>query len=172
MAPGSLTPDKLQKILSIDDRTAISRLAKLDPAASDLLLTRPVTQIRNMAQRLTENELAAFSQYQRRLTPAAARRVAAETVERPEVMLKLAPRDIQEALYTSSDQLAALDMLLGSSNLILDAASVSRDFQIVSDGRVSWRIFWYRYMFLILVGMFAAFILLLILRRMLLGPRR
>jgi hypothetical protein len=63
-------------------------------------------------------------------------------------------------------------MLLGSSNLILDAASVSRDFQIVSDGRVSWRIFWYRYMFLILVGMFAAFILLLILRRMLLGPRR
>jgi hypothetical protein len=172
MAPGSLTPEKLQKLLSLDDYTAINRIAKLDPAASDLLLKRPIAQVRNMAQRLTESELAAFSRYQQRLTAAAARRVATETVDRPEVMQKLAPPDVQDAIYASPDQIAALDMLLGSSGLVLDATTVSRDFQIVSDGRVNWRIFWYRYMSLILAGSLAALILVLILRRLLLGPRR
>src|SRR5581483_8072649 len=110
ISPDELTKEQLQKLLALDDRVAIGRLANLDASAREQLLTLSTQQVREIASRLTVSELQAFSNYQRQLTPAAARRVTEAIGENPAVIRVLARQSVQNGVLNSRDQIAALDM--------------------------------------------------------------
>lgn len=169
ISPDELTKEQLQKLLALDDRVAIGRLANLDASAREQLLTLSTQQVREIASRLTVSELQAFSNYQRQLTPAAARRVTEAIGENPAVIRVLARQSVQNGVLNSRDQIAALDMLLGGSSPIPDVGRVFTDFEIVKDGRVNYRIFWEAHMFAVILAALVTLILLLWLRRLIFG---
>ena len=62
-----LTSETLQKILSINDRIAVARIANLDAQSRELILSFPADQMREFARRLNDRQLAAFADYERNL---------------------------------------------------------------------------------------------------------
>ncbi len=169
IAPDAVSKEQLKALLALDDKLVITRIAGLEAPARDLLLALPAAQLREIGRRLTESELTAFSDYQRLLSPAAARRVASEIGANPGAMRVLAQGGVKSGVMNSRDQLAALDMILRPPSPIPDLMRVVNDFEMTSEGRVDWRIFWQRHMFIVIVLAILAFVLLAFLRRLVLG---
>ncbi len=169
IAPDAVTKPQLKTLLALNDKLVITRIAGLEASARDLLLALPAAQLLELGRRLTEPELTAFSDYQRLLSPAAARRVATEIGANPAAMQILAQGGVRSGLMNSRDQLAALDMLLRPPSPIPDVMRVVNDFEIASEGRVDWRIFWYRHMFIVIVLALLSLVLLVVLRRLVFG---
>lgn len=169
LSPESLTQENLQKILSLNDKVAVSRIAALDPQSRDLILNLPTNQMRDLARRLSDQQLAAFADYQRRLDPLAARRLLRATAEDPRVMQELASSGLKQAILGSRDQLAAIDMILHEDAGLISYGRIVKDAELVKDGAVGYRVFWERYWpSLLLVG-FILLLLLSWLRRVMFG---
>lgn len=167
-----LTPENLQKILAINDRIAVTRIANLDPQARDFILSLPGDQMRDLARRLNDRQLAAFADYERNLEPTAARRLLRAVVEDPTVMMELTAEGLRDAILKSRDQLAALNMIIhedASLTSLFDYTRIFRDAQLVQNGVVSFRVFWERYWAAVLLGGFLLLVVLSWLRRLLFG---
>jgi ABC-type transporter MlaC component len=170
--PEDISQAELEKLLAVDDRMAITRIAKLEKNARALLLALPLAQLRDIGRVMSEGELAAYSGYQRQLAPEAARRVAAEIGRDPAAMRTLAEDAVQTGILQSRDQLAAIDMILRAPSPVPDLMRVVNDLDMVSNGRVDWRVFWRRHMFAVIVAGLIGFVLLLWLRRLMFGRAR
>ena len=169
-----LTSENLQKILSINDRIAVGRIANLDPQARDYILSLPGDQMRDFARRLNDRQLAAFADYERNLEPRAAKRLLRAVADDPSVMLELTTEGLREAILKSRDQLAALNMIIhddASLTSLFDYTRIFKDAQLVQNGVVSFRVFWERYWVAVLLGGFLLLVLLSWLRRLLFGSR-
>jgi hypothetical protein len=167
-----LTSENLQKILSINDKIAVSRIANLDPQARDFILSLPGGQMREFARRLNDRQLAAFAYYERNLEPSAARRLLRAVAEDPAVMTELTAEGLRDAILKSRDQLAALNMIIhddASLTSLFDYTRIFKDAELVQNGVVSFRVFWERYWAAILLGAFLLLVLLSWLRRLLFG---
>lgn len=164
-----ITPEALDKLLALEDRGAILRIAKLDPVARDAILSLPQAQLAEFGRRLTEPELTAFADYRRKLEPSAARRLLRAVAENPGVMTDLTGPGLPEAVLNSRDQLAALEMLIRTGEAWLSYGRIIRDAQLVFDGAVNPRVFLDRYWPSLLVGGFVLLMLLLWLRRLIFG---
>ena len=167
-----LTSENLQKILSINDRIAVGRIANLDPQARDYILSLPGDQMRDFARRLNDRQLAAFADYERNLEPIAAKRLLRAVADDPAVMLELTAEGLREAIYKSRDQLAALNMVIhddASLTSLFNYTRIFKDAQLVQNGVVSFRVFWERYWAAVLLGGFLLLVLLSWLRRLLFG---
>ncbi|MDZ4790398.1 MAG: hypothetical protein SGJ17_04200 [Hyphomicrobiales bacterium] len=169
MAPDAVSKEQLQKLLSLDDKLVITRIAGIEAAARDLLLGLPATQLREIGRRLTESELTAFSDYQRFLSPEGARRVAREIGDNPGAIKVLSENTVKTGIMNSRDQLAAIDMVLRAPSPIPDIMRVANDFDMTTDGRVDWRLFWRRHMFIVIILMIFGLVMLAVLRRLVLG---
>jgi len=169
-----LTSENLQKILSINDRIAVGRIANLDPQARDYILSLPGDQMRDLARRLNDRQLAAFADYERNLEPGAAKRLLRAVTDDPSVMLELTTEGLREAILKSRDQLAALNMIIhddASLFSMFDYTRIFKDAQLVQNGVVSFRVFWERYWAAVLLGGFLVLVFLSWLRRLLFGSR-
>ena len=167
-----LTSENLQKILSINDKIAVSRIANLDPQARDFILSLPGGQMHELARRLNDRQLAAFADYERNLEPSAARRLLRAVAEDPAVMMELTGEGLRDAILKSRDQLAALNMIIhddASLTSLFDYTRIFKDAELVQNGVVSFRVFWERYWAAILLGAFLLLVLLSWLRRLLFG---
>ena len=167
-----LTSEKLQKILSINDRIAVGRIANLDPQSRDYILSLPGDQMREFARRLNDRQLAAFADYERNLEPIAAKRLLRAVADDPSVMLELTTEGLREAILKSRDQLAALNMIIhddASLTSLFDYTRIFKDAQLVQKGVVSFRVFWERYWAAVLLGGFLLLMVLSWLRRLLFG---
>ena len=167
-----LTSENLQKILSINDKIAVSRIANLDPQARDFILSLPGGQMHELARRLNDRQLAAFADYERNLEPAAGRRLLRAVAEDPAVMMELTGEGLRDAILKSRDQLAALNMIIhddASLTSLFDYTRIFKDAELVQNGVVSFRVFWERYWAAILLGAFLLLVLLSWLRRLLFG---
>ena len=167
-----LTSENLQKILSINDKVAVTRIANLDPQARDFILSLPGDQMRELARRLNDRQLAAFADYERNLEPTAARRLLRAVSEDPTVMMELTAEGLRDAIFKSRDQLAALNMIIhedASLFSMFDYTRIFKDAQLVQNGVVSFRVFWERYWAAVLLGGFLLLVLLSWLRRLLFG---
>ncbi len=167
--PKALTHETLEKILSLNDKIAVGRIAGLDAEARDLILNLPAQQMRDFVRRLSGPQLAAFADYQRRLEPSAARQLLRAVSETPSVMQELSGEGLRGAIFNSRDQTAALNMFLHDDASLISYGRIFKDAELVRDGTVGYRVFWERYWPSIALAGFALLVLLSWLRRLLFG---
>jgi hypothetical protein len=169
LSPEEVTPESLRKILSLNDKNAIARLANLEPGARDVILSLPADLTQRFALRLNAQQLTAFADYKRNLQPAAAKRLLGLAMEDPAIMQGLSGEGLRQAVIGSQDQLAALNMLVHENSILLSYGRIVKDAGLVRDGAVGYRVFWERYWLSIAVAGFVLLVLLSWLRRLLLG---
>jgi hypothetical protein len=168
IAPDQINQQQLNALLSFDSRQTALRLATLDKAAREALLSLPPDTLRSLTQRLTESELAAFATYQERLSGPAAARLLREVASDPSLMKTLSKPSVQEAISASRDQLSALSMLL-RDNAALNVSNIANDFALVREGEVNYWIFVERYWAGLLILLLLGLLILSALRRLIFG---
>ena len=166
--PAELTETQLVALMSFDERAVAVRVARLDRGARDAILALPVKNLRDLARRLNDKELAALAIYQTKLQPVAAGRILRTVAEDPHAMKKLAGEGVQDAILNSRDQLSAVNMLL-RENSALSISNIATDFSLVRDGQVNYWVFVDRYWVALLVLFFLGVLFLLWLRRLFVG---
>jgi hypothetical protein len=169
LSPEEVTPETLRKILSLNDKNAIARLANLDRGARDAILSLPADLTQKFVLRLNAGQLAAFADYKRNLQPAAAKRLLGLANEDPDIMQALSGEGLRHAVIGSRDQLAALNMLVHENASLLSYGRIVKDAELVRDGAVGYRVFWERYWLSIVVAGFVLLVLLSWLRRLVFG---
>jgi hypothetical protein len=158
-------------MLALDDRLAIVRLASIDRSARDALFELDDAELKSLSRSLTEAELATLSGYLTGLRPGPREQVLRAVAANPAKMQALASERVRSAVVTSTDQTAAVGMML-RTNASLDAGAIVEDFGLVTDGRVAPILMWEKHPLAIGAGLVAVVIVLLLLRRLLFPPRR
>jgi len=125
--------------------------------------------MRDFSRRLNDQQLSAFAEYERRLEPAAARLLLRSVTEDPSVMKQLSGSGLRQAIIDSRNQLSALEMILHDEASLVSYGRILKDFDLVKDGTVAYRVFWERYWLSILLGGFVLLLFLSWLRRLFFG---
>jgi hypothetical protein len=86
-------------------------------------------------------------------------------------MAELASPRVREAIITSRDQAAAVSMMLQASSFLPDPSALLAHVRLVIDGRVSPILLWEKDGIALIIAAVLALILLLMLKRLLLGTR-
>lgn len=170
-APDTLTKATLDRMLGLDDRLAIERLAGIDPGARDTLFELDDTDLKSLAHSLTEAELATLSRYLTGLAKEPRERVLRAVAANPALMQSLASERVRVAVVASADQSAAVGMML-RMNVGLDPAAIMEDVRLVTDGRVSPILIWEKHPIAVFAGLVLVLLALLMLRRLFFPRRR
>ncbi|MGO9487111.1 MAG: hypothetical protein ACLPX9_21480 [Rhodomicrobium sp.] len=169
LSPDGLSHETLEKLLSVNDKIALGRIGNLTPEQRDFVLSLPGGQMRDFARRMSDRELAAFAEYERRLEPGAAKALLRAVTETPGVMQELSGEGLQRAIFSSRDQSAALNMVIHSDASLFSYGRIVKDAELVRNGEVGYRVFWERYWPSIALAGFLALMLLSWLRRLFFG---
>ena len=168
--PEAFTRASLQRLLALQDRLAIIRLASLTPPARETLLELDAGEIKMLARTLDGPELDSLSRYMTGLDKASAQRVLRAVAQTPARMAELGKPRVRDAILASSDQAAAVGMMLQTS-AIPDPSVLVSHVRLVLDGKVSPWLLWEKHpVSLAVVGLLA--LLLLALLKRLLFPAR
>jgi len=168
LSPSDITEQQLGRLLDIDDRNAAIRVAGLESAAREAILSLPAQSGRDLARRLTQDQLTALAVYYTRLQPTASSRFMRAVQENPSVMQDLTSPSVQNAILQSQDQLGALTILLRERSA-LSISSILGDFRLVRDGQVHYRVFLERYWIALVVILLFSLLVLIWLKRAILG---
>jgi hypothetical protein len=168
--PQSFSKTSLQRLLGLQDRVTITRLAALSASARESLFELDGGELKRLGRSLEEGELDGLSRYLTALPAAPAQRLLRVIVQSPQRMAAFAKPAVREAIIASSDQLAAVGMMLNSSTMP-NPAVVYGDVQLVLDGRIAPRLIWEKHALSLAIGALLLALLALVMRRLLLGPR-
>jgi hypothetical protein len=168
ISPNDITEEQLNRLLDIDDRNAAIRVAGLERAARDAILSLPAQNGQDLARRLTQDQLTALAVYYTRLQPTASTRFMRAVREDPGVMEKLANPSVQNAILRSQDQLGALNILLRERSA-LSIGNILGDLDLVRDGQVHYRVFLERYWIALVVLLIFSLFVLIWLKRVIFG---
>lgn len=167
LPPDGLTRESLGKILALPDKAAVLHIATLTPPSREFVLSLPADQMRRIAHSLSEPQLAAFAEYELRLDPSAARRLLEAASENPAIMQDLSGEGIQNAIFSSRNQTAAVGMAIRDDAGFVSYSRILTDASLVRNGNVTARVFWERYWFSLGAALFVLFVLLSWIRRLL-----
>jgi hypothetical protein len=168
--PEDFTKGSLQRLLGLEDRLAVSRLASLTPAARTQLLELETTELRPLARVLDETQLDSLARYMTSLDKPVAHRVLRAVVQTPARMAELGKPRVREAILASSDQAAAVGMMLQASSMP-DPTLMMDHLRLVLDGRVSPLLLWERHPASLAAAAVLALALVMMLKRLLFGAR-
>jgi hypothetical protein len=168
--PESFTKAGLQRLLALDDRLATVRLAALPPPTRDTLLELESQGLVKIARALDEPQLESLARYLTALEKGAAQRVLGAVAQSPGRMADLASPRVREAVIASRDQLAAVGMMLQTASYLDPGAPITHA-RLVLDGRVSAVLLWEKHGAVLIAAALLGLVLLLMLKRALLGPR-
>ena len=168
--PQSFTKASLNRLLGLQDRVIITRLASLQPAARDILFELDAGELRTLARSLDESELDSLARYLSVLSTAPAQRLLRAVVQSPSRMAELAKPAVRDAVIASADQLAAVGMMLQTSTLP-NPGMVLEHARLVFDGRIAPRLLWEKHAFAMAIGAVLSLSLVLLLWRLLVGSR-
>jgi len=160
----------LQRLLSLDDRVAITRLASLTAAARTPLFELEPGELKSLARSLDEPQLDSLSRYLTGLDRSSAQRILRVVAQTPARMVELAKPRLRDAILASSDQAAAVNMML-QINSVPDPNAMMDHVRLVIDGRVSPLLLWEKYPVTLVATAFLALALLLMLKRLMFGSR-
>jgi hypothetical protein len=165
------TRASLRRILSLDDRLAISRLATLKSSEREPLLELPDGELKRIARALDEADLASLSRYMTALERNAGQRLLQAVALTPSKMMLIGSPTVRDAIIASRDQAAAVGMMLRADG-IFDVGVFFEDLAKVRGGAVSPWVLWARYPNMLTAVLVGGLILLLVLWRLLFGRRR
>ena len=168
--PDAFTKASLQRLLGLQDRVAITRLAGLQPAARDTLFELDANQLTTLARTLDEAQLDSLSRYLTGLDKSSAQRVLHVVGQTPARMAELGKPSVRDAILSSSDQAAAVGMML-QTNTVPDPTVLLAHAQLVLDGRVSPLLLWEKHALWLSAAAVLSLMLLLILKRLMFGTR-
>jgi hypothetical protein len=168
--PQSFTKTSLNRLLGLQDRVIITRLASLQPAARDILFELDAGDLRTLARALEESELDSLSRYLSVLATAPGQRLLRAVVQSPSRMAELAKPAVRDAVIASADQLAAVGMMLESS-AVPNPSVVLAHTQLVLDGRIAPRLLWEKHAFAVMIAAVLCLLCALLLWRLLVGSR-
>lgn len=160
----------LQRVLALDDRLAVGRMAALDREARDTLLDSKA-DLKSLARALGENELETLARYLTGLEKGPRDTLLKAVAARPGVMRELASARVRDAIVASRDQAAAVAMMLEPS-AVLDVPAIVRDVRAAAEGRIKAILVWQKHPAGVGVAALAMIIVLLLLRRLLMPRRR
>lgn len=169
--PRSLAKAEFQRIAGLGDTVAITRLVAIKPDVRAGLLQLEDAPLRNLARALDEAGLAALSDYLTALNPEVGAQLLRAVAAQPGHMQLLGIPRVRTAILASSDQAAAVAMMLRSGAL-LEPEAVIRDIRLVTDGRVSPVLLLDRHPAALSVGAVGVLFVLLLFNRLLFGRRR
>jgi hypothetical protein len=168
--PQAFTKAGLQRLFAFQDRVTITRLAALQPSARDILFELDTAELRTLARSLEESELDSLARYLTGLSTAPAQRLLRVVAHSPQRMAELAKPGVRDGIIASSDQMAAVGMMLQKATLP-NPGVVLEHVQLVLDGRITPRLLWEKHAFVLgMAGLFSLLIVAL-LWRLLVGPR-
>ena len=168
--PKEFTRAGLNKILALNDGLAISRLVGIKRAARQALFELDGKDLTNLARALSEEQLAALSGYLTGLQRPAAQQLLFAVTANPSKMNMLAKTRIRNAVMSSSDQLAAVNMMVRGDN-VFDIMTFFDDMTLLRHLKVSPWLVWERYPMSLAGLALVALLLVLILWRLLFGRR-
>jgi nitrogen regulatory protein PII-like uncharacterized protein len=168
--PDTFTKAGLQRLLGLEDRLAITRLAALQPAARESLFELDSAALVRLARNLEESQLDSLSRYLTGLEKGPAQRILSAVAQAPARMAELSSPRVRDAIIVSRDQSAAVSMMLQVASLP-DPGMVIAHTRLVLDGRVSPLLLWEKHGVVLAAAALLALMLLLILKRLLFGAR-
>jgi hypothetical protein len=140
MSPKDLTAASLDRILALNNRAAIIKIAGLPPAARDALFSLDSNDLNVLLRSLSEDELTSLADYLDGLRPGPRETVLKTIAASPAKMQLLASQSVRDGIIASRDQAAAAAMMLEPGGLSPRAAL--DDAKLVWDGRVVPLLLW------------------------------
>ncbi|MGE4183824.1 MAG: hypothetical protein AB7E81_02400 [Hyphomicrobiaceae bacterium] len=168
--PSQLTRAGLERIINLDDRVAIGRLAALSTRDLEPLLELDDANLKRLSRALDQGQLASLSGYLTALDRPAAKHMLTAVAQSPSRMQWVAPTHVREAILASRDQATAVDMMLRGGE-ILDLGEFVRNVEQVRTGAISPRLILWRYPIGLAVMAVIALAVLLIAWRAIWGRR-
>lgn len=169
--PDSFTPHTIRRLLALGDRVAILRLAALSTEARASLLDLEPDALKGLARSLNKEELSELTGYLTGLEQAPREQVLRAVAKSPAKLKLLARARVRQAVMTSSDQSAAVDMMLRTDTGFSPTATW-KDVELVLKGRVSPILLIDKHPIALGAAAFALLLLLFMLRRLFVSPRR
>ncbi len=169
--PNEMSQSSLKRVLALNDRLAISRVAGVDRDARNVLLELDREKLIGLSRGLTEGELQTLSSYLTGLGPDARQRILRVVANAPAKIRQLNSPRVRNAILSSRDQTAAVGMMLSEPPL-LDIRAIMNHTQLAWDGRVSPVLIWDKHPTIVVAAGFFMLLFLSILRRLLFGRRR
>lgn len=159
MSPRDLTSASLDRILALNDRAAIIKVANLPTSAREALFSLDSDDLNVLLRSLSEDELKSLAGYLDGLRPEPREKVLKAIAQSPARMQLLASQSIRERIIASRDQTAAAEMMLKPSSGF-SPQSVVDDARLVWDGRVVPLLLWDKHPQATVLAGFLALILL------------
>lgn len=164
-SPDDFTKASLARLLALDDGLAVTRLAGISREAREQLFDLDAKDLKGLARSLTEAELATLASYLTGLDKAPRERVLRAVAGTPARMQILASARVRDAVIASSDQLAAVDMMLRDTGAGIDTTVA--DFRAAWEGRIAPMLVWEKHPLPIAAGAILFLLVLLLFRRLL-----
>lgn len=143
-APEAFSRGALDRLLALDDRTAITRLASVSRDARDALLALDSNDLKSLAKSLSDTELGTLASYLNGLQPAPREQVLRSVAADPSRMQVLASERVRDAIIASADQSAAAEMMLRPASGFAPRA-FARDAVMAWEQRVSPWLLWHKH---------------------------
>jgi hypothetical protein len=163
--PETFSKASLARILSVDDRIAVTRLASLTPSARETLFEISANDLRALGRALTEGELDTLASYLTGLSSGPRERILKAVAQNPGRMQVLASSRVRDAIIGSQDQAAAVAMMLRADSGF-DPQRLQEDVRLVLDGKVKPVLMWDRHPVAVYGAGVLLLLVLLILRRL------
>jgi hypothetical protein len=141
-----LTPDRLsrpllEQLLALNDQVAIEKVALLDPADVEMLLTISTNHLTALTGYLLPEDLRVLAGYLRQMNQEQKNRLISRLVSNPALFRVLDSEPVQRQLVASGNVDAALDFLQSPPGL----DTVTGDLSALLTGQVGGRLFLYKY---------------------------
>ena len=170
LVPADISAAQLRRLLAVEDRTSIQRLASIPRAARDTLFELPDRELKSLTRALSETELETLASYMTGLEPQAREKVMKTVASTPARMQVLAPPRVRDGILSSRDQLAAVSMML-RADAGVDVAALKDDITLIYAGKVSPMLVLDKHPLALGGGALGVLFLLLLFRRLVFGRR-
>ncbi len=162
-SPDTLTKASLTRLLALEDKLAIARMASQTRTARDTLFDLDPARLRTLARALPEAELTALSGYLTGLDKRPREAILGAIAAQPQKMKVLSVERVRAAILASRDQPAVVDMMLreGSGT----TAQIMADVRGAIDGSFSPVLLWDRHPMIVALSIIPLIVIVLLLRR-------
>ncbi len=169
--PEAFSPGTLKRLLNLGDATIVARLAEMPHKSRDTLMEMSDDQIIPLAREMQPQQLNILAGYMTSLGGPAREEIITTIVKTPDRINALSGDYVQQAIQSSNNQLAAVQMMLRVDRG-LDMNIMRSDLNLVLKQQVSPFLMLHKHPFVSLAAGVALLFFLLVLRRILLVPGR